>query len=36
MSMFRLEKDDLLPEIEAVLTAGDFYDKTWGAQIVFT
>lgn len=36
MRMFRLETDDLLPEIEAVLTAGDFYDKTWGAQIVFT
>jgi peroxiredoxin family protein len=36
MKMFRLEEDDLLPEIEAVLTAGDFYDRTWGAQIIFT
>lgn len=36
MEMFRLKNDDLVPEIDAVLTAGDFYDKTWGAQIVFT
>ena len=36
MRMFRLEEDDLLPEIDAVLTAGDFYDRTWGAQIIFT
>ncbi|MCB9792706.1 MAG: DsrE/DsrF/DrsH-like family protein [Alphaproteobacteria bacterium] len=36
MKMFRLEEDDLLPEVDAVLTAGDFYDRTWGAQIIFT
>ncbi len=36
MDMFRLKEDDLLPEIDAVLTAGDFYDRTWGAQIIFT
>jgi peroxiredoxin family protein len=36
MDMFRLKEDDLLPEIDGVLTAGDFYDRTWGAQIVFT
>lgn len=36
MDMFRLKEDDLIPEIDGVLTAGDFYDKTWGAQIVFT
>jgi peroxiredoxin family protein len=36
MDMFRIKEDDLLPEIDGVLTAGDFYDRTWGAQIVFT
>lgn len=36
MDMFRLKEDDLVPEIDSVLTAGDFYDRTWGAQIVFT
>lgn len=36
MDMFRLKADDLVPEIDGVLTAGDFYDRTWGAQIVFT
>lgn len=36
MKMFRLEEDDLLPEVDDVITAGDFYDRTWGAQIVFT
>ncbi len=36
MEMFRLTEDDLLPQIDEVLTAGDFYDRTWGAQIIFT
>lgn len=35
MRMFGLTQDDLLPEVDAVLTAGDFYDVTVGAQIVF-
>ena len=36
MKMFRIKEDDLIPQIDGVLTAGDFYDRTWGAQIVFT
>ena len=35
MKMFGLTEDDLLPEVDAVLTAGDFYEVTPGAQIVF-
>jgi peroxiredoxin family protein len=34
--MFDLEKSDLLPQVEAVLTAEDFYAETEGADIVFT
>ena len=36
MDMMGLKKDDLLPEVEDVITAGDFYDMADGAQIIFT
>lgn len=36
MTMFKLEKSDLLPQVEDVITAGDFYDMTYGAQVLFT
>lgn len=35
MEMFKLDKDDLLPQVEGVLTAMDFMDLTEGAQIIF-
>jgi peroxiredoxin family protein len=35
MDMFRLEKEDLVPEVEDVISAMDFYDKSAGAQIIF-
>lgn len=35
MRMFGRTKDDLLPEVEAVITATDFFDKTTGADIIF-
>ncbi|MBI5508744.1 MAG: DsrE/DsrF/DrsH-like family protein [Deltaproteobacteria bacterium] len=35
MDMFKLTKDDLVPQIEGVLTAIDFFDKAEGAQIIF-
>jgi peroxiredoxin family protein len=36
MKMFKRTKEDLLPEVKEVITAGDFYDLAEGAQIVFT
>ena len=35
MQMFQLEQKDLIPQVEAVITATDFYEVTVGAQIVF-
>lgn len=36
MEMMKLEKDDLLPQVRDVITAGDFYELSDGAQIIFT
>ena len=36
MKMFKREKNDLLPQVVDVITAGDFYDLSAGAQIIFT
>ena len=36
MKMFGRTREDLLPEVAGVLTVGDFYDMTEGAQILFT
>jgi len=36
MEMMGLEKSDLVPEVKDVITAGDFYDLSVGAQIIFT
>ena len=35
MDMFKLTKDDLLPQVEDVISAMDFFDKSAGAQIIF-
>jgi len=35
MDMFKLTKEDLLPEVEEVISAMDFFDKAAGAQILF-
>lgn len=35
LQMFNLTEDDLIPEVKSVITATDFYDLTWGAQIIF-
>ena len=35
MDMFKLDKKDLVPQIDEVLTIMDFYDKSAGAQIIF-
>ncbi|MEW5848268.1 MAG: DsrE/DsrF/DrsH-like family protein [Myxococcota bacterium] len=35
MEMMKLEKKDLLPQVKDVITAGDFYELSEGAQIIF-
>ena len=35
MDMFKLEKPDLVPQVDDVLTVMDFYDKAAGSQIIF-
>jgi hypothetical protein len=34
--MFKLTKDDFCPQVDEVLTVGEFYEKSAGAQIIFT
>lgn len=36
MDMMGRKKEELLPEVKDVITAGDFYDLADGAQIIFT
>ena len=36
MEMFGRTKSDLVPQVKDVITAGDFYDMSEGAQIIFT
>ncbi len=36
MDMFHLEKKDLWEDVDDVLTVGNFYEKSAGAQIIFT
>jgi len=34
--MFGLTMDDFIPQVEAVITVGEFYEKSAGAQVIFT
>jgi len=36
MKMFKRSKEELIPEVKDVITAGDFFDLAEGAQIIFT
>ena len=36
MEMFGRKKEDLIPQVKDVITAGDFYEMADGAQIIFT
>ena len=36
VDMFHLSKDDFCPEVDEVITVGEFYEKSAGAQIIFT
>jgi peroxiredoxin family protein len=35
MDMFKRTKDDLVPQVEAVISAMDFFDQAAGAQVLF-
>ncbi len=36
MDMFHYAKDDLWEGVDKILTVGDFYDQSAGAQVIFT
>lgn len=36
VDMFHLGKEDFCPQVEKVLTVGEFYEMSAGAQIIFT
>jgi peroxiredoxin family protein len=36
VDMFKLTKDDFCAQVDKVLTVGEFYQKSAGAQIIFT
>ena len=36
MQMFKWKREDLIPQVKGVLTVGEFYEKSAGAQIIFT
>ena len=36
MDMFHLTIEDLCPQVSAILTIGEFYEKSAGAEIIFT
>ena len=35
MDMFKRTKDDLVPQVDEVISAMDFFDKAAGAQVIF-
>jgi peroxiredoxin family protein len=36
MDMFHFTADDLVEQVEGILTVGEFYEKSAGAQVIFT
>jgi peroxiredoxin family protein len=36
VDLFGLSDDDLIPQVDSVITVGEFYEMSAGAQIVFT
>jgi len=35
MDMFKLKQEELVPQVDEVISAMDFYDKSAGAQVIF-
>jgi len=36
MDMFKLTREDLIPQVNEVLTVGEFYEKSAGATVLYT
>ncbi len=36
VDLFGLEKNDLIPQVQDIITVGEFYEKAAGGQIIFT
>jgi peroxiredoxin family protein len=36
VDMFGLSKDDFVPQVDDIITVGEFYEKAAGGQIIFT
>ena len=36
VDLFGLEKNDLIPQVQDIITVGEFYDMAAGGQIIFT
>ena len=36
VDMFHLKKDDFCDQVDEIINVGDFYEKSAGAQIIFT
>jgi len=36
VDMFHLSKEDFCPQMDEIITVGDFYEKSAGAKIIFT
>jgi peroxiredoxin family protein len=36
VDMFGLDLDDFVPQVEEIISVGEFYEKTAGGQIIFT
>jgi peroxiredoxin family protein len=36
VDMFGLSLDDFVPQVDEVITVGEFYEKSAGGQIIFT
>jgi peroxiredoxin family protein len=36
VEMFGLKEEDFIPQVDGVLTVGEFYEKSAGAQVIFT
>ncbi len=36
VDLFGLEKNDLIPNVQDIITVGEFYEKAAGGQIIFT
>jgi len=36
VDMFKLKKEDFCPQVDSIITVGDFYEKAAGGHIIFT